>query len=52
MKKFCDSGQLLPKGEAVPVAEEVKALRKERARLQMENGILKRAAACFAKESL
>jgi len=52
VKKFRDSGQLPPKGQVVPEAEELKALRKENSRLQMENEILKKAAAYFAKESL
>jgi transposase-like protein len=36
----------------VPEAEELKALRKENKRLQLEVEILKKAAAYFAKESL
>jgi transposase len=36
----------------VPEALELKRLRKENARLEMEVAILKKAAAYFAKESL
>ncbi len=52
VKKFRASGQLPPAGQVVPQAEELKALRKENAELRMENDILKKAAAYFAKESL
>lgn len=50
--KFRKNGQLPPKGTPVPEAEELKRLRKEVARLQMENEILKKATAYFAKDSL
>jgi transposase len=46
------TGELRPAGEVVPEAEELKALRKENKRLQLEVEILKKAAAYFAKESL
>jgi transposase-like protein len=36
----------------VPMAEELKAARRELAELRQENEILKKAAAYFAKESL
>ena len=49
---FRASGQLPPKGQVVPMAEELKALRKQMAQLRLENEILKKAAAYFAKESL
>jgi transposase len=49
---FRASGQLPPKGQTVPMAEELKALRKQVAQLRLENEILKKAAAYFAKESL
>jgi transposase len=49
---FRASGQLPPKGQVVPMAEELKALRKQLAQLRLENEILKKAAAYFAKESL
>jgi transposase len=38
--------------QPVPEAEELKRLRKELKQLQMENEILKKAAAYFAKDSL
>lgn len=50
--KFRKNGQLPPKGTPQPQADEVKELRKENARLHMENEILKKAAAYFARESL
>ncbi len=52
VRKFRDSGQLPLKDQPVAVAEELKAARKELLRLRMENEILKKAAAYFAKESL
>ncbi len=52
VKKFRESGQLPAKGQPVAAAEELKAARKELLRLRMENEILKKAAAYFAKESL
>lgn len=52
VKKFRASGQLPPKDQPVSEAEDLKALRKENQRLRMENEILKKAAAYFAKESL
>jgi len=52
VKAFRDSGHLPAKGQAVPLADELKAARRELAQLRMENDILKKAAAYFAKESL
>jgi len=49
---FRASGELPSDGEPMPEADEMKALRKQVKRLQMENEILKKAAAYFAKESL
>jgi transposase-like protein len=46
------NGQLPPKGQVVPLAEELKTARRELAQLRQENEILKKAAAYFAKESL
>ena len=52
VKGFRESGHLPPKGQVVPIAEELKAARRELAQLRQENEILKKAAAYFAKESL
>lgn len=52
VKSFRASGQLPPEDQPVAAAEELKAARKELLRLRMENEILKKAAAYFAKESL
>jgi transposase-like protein len=52
IEHFRASGELPPEGEPVPEAEEMKGLRKEVKRLRLENEILKKAAAYFAKESL
>jgi transposase len=52
VKSFRDSGHLPPKGQVVPLAEELKAARRELVQLRQENEILKKAAAYFAKESL
>ena len=52
VKKFRESGDLPSAAEPVPQAEELKSLRKELSELRMENEILKKAAAYFAKESL
>jgi transposase-like protein len=52
IEQFRQAGQLPPAGQTVTGAEELKAARKELARLRMENEILKKAAAYFAKESL
>ena len=52
VQKFRQTGDLPDKGETEPGADELRDLRKENARLKMENDILKKAAAYFAKESL
>ena len=52
VKAFRKSGHLPPKGQVVPMAEELKAARRQLAQLRQENEILKKAAAYFAKESL
>ena len=52
IEKYRATGELPPEGEPQPEAEEMKALRKEVKRLRLENEILKKAAAYFAKESL
>ena len=50
--KFRQNGQLPSKEQPVPQADELKQLRQENRRLQMENDILKKAAAFFAKGCL
>jgi len=50
--KFRATGELPPAGQVVPEAEELKRLRKEIKRLALENEILKKATAYFARESL
>jgi len=50
--RFRATGELSAAGQAVPEAEDLKTLRKENKRLQLEVEILKKAAAYFAKESL
>lgn len=52
VRKFRESGELPPEDETEPKADQLKELRKENSRLKMENEILKKAAAYFAKESL
>ena len=52
VQKFQKSGQLPPAGTPQPEADEMRRLRKENKRLQMENEILKKAAAYFAKDSI
>ena len=52
IKKFRTSGDLPPEGQPVPDAEELRVLRKENKQLRLENEILKKAAAYFAKDSL
>jgi transposase-like protein len=51
IKKFQQTAELPTQNQASSPAEELKQLRKENARLRMENDILKKAAAYFAKES-
>lgn len=52
VKKMRAEGKAPPASSPLPEAEELKRLRKENQRLQMEVAILKKAAAYFAKESL
>jgi len=52
IKKFRQSGELSPAGTPQPEAEELRRLRKENKRLQLENEILKKATAYFARDSL
>jgi len=52
VQKFRQTGELPAKNETQPKADELRQLRKENARLKMENDILKKAAAYFARESL
>lgn len=49
---FRKSGHLPPEGQMIPQVDELKKLRKELAEARVENEILKKAAAYFAKESL
>jgi transposase len=50
VKAFRESGELPPVDSPAPVAEDLKALREENAKLRMENDILKKATAYFAKD--
>lgn len=52
VQKFRQNGELPPENETQPKADELRRLRKEMSQLKMENDILKKAAAYFAKESL
>jgi transposase len=52
IKKYRATGELPSADQPVLEAEELKRLRKELKQLQMENEILKKAAAYFAKDSL
>lgn len=53
VRKFRQSGQFASAGTAPSeTADDLRRLRKENKRLQLENEILKKAAAYFAKESL
>jgi transposase-like protein len=52
IKKYRAKGELPAADRPVPEAEELKRLRKEVKQLQLENEILKKAAAYFAKDSL
>ena len=48
--KYRKTGELAAEGTAEATGDEIKQLRKENARLRMENDILKKAAAYFARE--
>ena len=50
--KFRKDGQLPPKGASQPEADEFRQLKKELKQLRLENEILKKAAAYFARESM
>ena len=52
VQKFRQNGALPPVGAAQPQADELRRLRQENKRLQLENEILKKAAAYFARDSL
>ena len=52
IKQFQQKGELPSEQETQPKIDEIRQLRKELAQLKMENEILKKAAAYFAKESL
>ncbi len=52
VQKFRQAGELPTQNETQHKADELRELRKENAQLRMENDILKKAAAYFAKESL
>ena len=52
VNQFRKTGELPPKGPPQPEADELRRLRKEYKRLQLENEILKKAAAYFAKDSI
>ena len=50
VRAFRKSGELPQADSGVPVADDLKALRAENAKLRMENDILKKATAYFAKD--
>ena len=50
--KFRKNGQLPQKGDPQPEADEFRQMKKELKQLRLENEILKKAAAYFAKESM
>ena len=52
VQKFRQTGELAAESETQPKADELRQLRKELSQLRLENDILKKAAAYFAKESL
>ena len=52
VRKFQQTGELSSKAESQPKVDDIRQLRKQLVQLKMENEILKKAAAYFAKESL
>jgi len=52
VQTFRQTGELPAPSATQPSADELRRLRQENTRLKMENDILKKAAAYFAKESL
>ena len=52
IRKFREQGTLPPQDQPVATAEELKQLRAQVKRLQLENEILKKATAYFAKDQL
>ena len=52
VQKFRQTGELPDQSETQPKTDELRQLRKENAQLRMENDILKKAAAYFARESM
>ncbi len=52
IQKFQQTGELPSNAETQPKVDEIRQLRKELTQLKMENEILKKAAAYFARESL
>jgi len=52
VQKFQHAGELPSKAESQPKTDEIRQLRKDLKQLKLENDILKKAAAYFAKESL
>ncbi len=51
-KQFRASGELPPVDAPMPVADDLKALREDNRKLRLENEILKKATAYFAKDLL
>ncbi len=52
LRQFRASGELPPKEASTPISDELKALRDENRQLLLENEILKKATAYFARDSL
>ncbi len=52
VRQFRASGELPPTETTAPVSDELKTLRDENRQLRLENDILKKATAYFAKDSL
>ena len=52
VQKIRQMGKLPAQSETQPKVDELRQLRKEHVRTKMENDILKKAAAYFAKDSL